>query len=237
MQIAEFQFVEKEQMQSVLHDVGNMLHGITGYVELAAMRLENDPEKVGEALQRAMAAGAQAINFFHIMSRNLTASEPSPETFVAEIVEETVDFWGRIFSPGIEIRKNIEKDRCPVGACPATVCQVAMNLIINAFQAMGDSGVLSVRVDTVAFGTSYVCLNNCLPPGRYSRIVVEDTGCGIPPEKLGKIFDSGFTTKSLGRGIGLAMVKKNLQRCGGGIRVRSTPGKGTRFEVFFPCLH
>ena len=70
--------------------------------------------------------------------------------------------------------------------------------------------------------------------GDYVCLEVKDTGCGILPENLPKIFDPFYTTKSLGRGLGLAAVQGIVRRAGGSIQIRSAPGQGSTFEILFP---
>jgi two-component system sensor histidine kinase AtoS len=97
---------------------------------------------------------------------------------------------------------------------------VFTNLFLNAVQAMGvKGGVLVVKVNTDAENV---------------RIEISDTGCGIPPENLPKLFEPYFSTKETGTGLGLAIVKKNLEEHKGKIDVQSTPNKGTTFTVTLP---
>ena len=98
--------------------------------------------------------------------------------------------------------------------------QALLNLALNACQAMPDGGTLSI---------------GCEPArGRRVKLTVTDTGVGIKPEHLQKIFDLYFTTKERGSGIGLSMVYRTVQMHDGEIEVQSTPGKGTTFTVLLP---
>jgi signal transduction histidine kinase len=94
-----------------------------------------------------------------------------------------------------------------------------MNLAINAIQAMPNGGTLRL---------------SCAPAGSRVEIRIEDTGVGIPPDHLGKIFDLYFTTKDHGTGIGLSMVYRIIQLHDGDVEVQSTPGHGTTFRVLLP---
>jgi signal transduction histidine kinase len=98
--------------------------------------------------------------------------------------------------------------------------QALLNLAINACQAMADGGTLRITGRTA--------------PRRRVVVEIEDTGVGIPPENLGRIFDLYFTTKDKGNGIGLSMVFRIVQLHDGDIEVQSTPGRGTTFKLLFP---
>jgi len=98
--------------------------------------------------------------------------------------------------------------------------QAILNLALNACQAMPDGGTLRLRCESVR--------------GRRVCITVTDTGVGIKPEHLQRIFDLYFTTKERGSGIGLSMVYRTVQMHDGEIEVQSTPGKGTTFTILLP---
>ncbi len=123
-------------------------------------------------------------------------------------------------------RRHISmKVDCPEGipeinADPGMLSQALLNLALNACQAMPDGGTLKLACRTA--------------PRRRVEIDVEDTGIGIPPEHLSRIFDLYFTTKEKGSGIGLSMVYRIVQLHDGEVEVQSTPGRGTRFRLIFP---
>jgi signal transduction histidine kinase len=107
----------------------------------------------------------------------------------------------------------------PINADPGMLRQALLNLALNACQAMPDGGTLKIACR--------------IAPGRRVEIDVEDTGVGIPPDDLGRIFDLYFTTKEKGTGIGLSMVYRIVQLHDGEVEVQSTPGMGTRFRLAF----
>ena len=112
------------------------------------------------------------------------------------------------------------RDLPEINADPAMLRQALLNLALNACQAMPHGGSLRLA---------------CRPLSRKRvELVVEDTGVGIPPEHLQKIFDLYFTTKEKGSGIGLSMVYRIVQLHDGEVEVQSTPGRGTRFRLVFP---
>jgi signal transduction histidine kinase len=128
-------------------------------------------------------------------------------------------------APEASRRHITMKSDCPEGipeinADPGMLSQALLNLALNACQAMPDGGTLKLACRTA--------------PRRRVEIDVEDTGVGIPPEHLGRIFDLYFTTKEKGSGIGLSMVYRIVQLHDGEVEVQSTPGRGTRFRLIFP---
>src|SRR5262249_59084686 len=120
----------------------------------------------------------------------------------------------------------------------AQIRQVVMNLITNASEALGsEKGVIQVSVaagdpDPDAAGARPA---DHLQP-KYLRLEVRDSGCGMSESVQASIFDPFFTTKRAGRGLGLAAVQGIIRRHGGTIRVESTQGQGSRFEISLPCI-
>jgi signal transduction histidine kinase len=116
--------------------------------------------------------------------------------------------------------------------------QIVMNLVINASEAIGGAeGEIRVGTSRVTGGQELAPDSaTSLPQGDYLRLEVTDTGCGMTPEIRARVFDPFFTTKSGGHGLGLAVVHGITHSHGGAIHVISAPGRGTTFEVLFPCM-
>src|SRR5258708_11854295 len=120
----------------------------------------------------------------------------------------------------VSVKWECPRDLPDVSADAAMLRQALLNLDLNACQAMPDGGALRIA---------------CRAAARHRvEIDVEDTGVGIPPDHLQKIFDLYFTTKEKGTGIGLSMVYRIVQLHDGEVEVQSTPGSGTRFRLVFP---
>jgi signal transduction histidine kinase len=116
--------------------------------------------------------------------------------------------------------------------------QVVINLIMNAAEALEDQqGFITVTTER-AFSDSPMAVPKMatLPAGEHVRLTVSDTGSGMSPETRARIFDQFFTTKSSGRGLGLAAVHGIVRSHGGAITVVSEPGAGSTFEVLIPCI-
>jgi CheY-like chemotaxis protein len=112
------------------------------------------------------------------------------------------------------------------------IAQVIQNLVLNAVQAMPGGGIISIalRNEEIAPGA-----NAALAPGRYLRLAITDSGHGIPPETLPRIFDPYFSTKKTGSGLGLATVYSIVKKHQGHIQVESTPGRGATFILWLPA--
>ena len=119
----------------------------------------------------------------------------------------------------VAVRQECPRDLPEINADPAMLRQALLNLALNAIQAMPNGGTLRIT---------------CRSERGSVEIDVEDTGVGIPPEHLQRIFDLYFTTKEKGSGIGLSMVYRIVQMHDGDVEVQSTPGSGTRFRLVFP---
>jgi signal transduction histidine kinase len=112
--------------------------------------------------------------------------------------------------------------------------QAVLNLLLNAVEAMGPEGALTVRTDLVARDAQMQPQEGDQAQ-RFLRLDITDTGVGIPPEKLDSVFEPFFTTKPHGTGLGLAVTRRIIEEHNGLIRVKSQPGKGTTFTVFLPA--
>lgn len=121
----------------------------------------------------------------------------------------------------VRIARSFAPDLPPVQADANLIRQALLNLVLNAIQAMPDGGRLDVRTEAA--------------PGA-ARVVVGDTGVGIPPEHLGQIFNLYFSTKPAGTGLGLPMARKIVEEHRGTLEVRSEPGRGSAFTLSLPTL-
>jgi CheY-like chemotaxis protein len=136
----------------------------------------------------------------------------------------------------IEIRQSLI-NKGMVLADPTQIHQVMMNLCTNAAHAMDKSGgVLEVRLEKVTVDGDAHGQKLNLVPGSYLRLLISDTGHGMTPDVMARIFDPYFTTKEIGRGtgLGLAVVHGIVHGHGGAITCKSSPGMGTTFEIFLP---
>ena len=242
---AEAQLRQTQKMEAlgtlsggIAHDFNNILAAIIGFTELMAGRAAKG-SRDERHLQRIMEAsirGRDLVRQMLAFSRK-TEQEKKPLR-VSSIVKETVALIRAAIPATISIRVNTLSEPELILADPTQIQQVLMNLCTNASHAMREKGgTLDIDLDGVSVSPS-----NCDPqemrPGLYARLIVRDTGTGMPPDIIDRIFDPFFTTKKLGEGtgLGLSVVHGIVKQHNGYIFVESEPGKGSIFTVYFPKI-
>jgi PAS domain S-box-containing protein len=220
----------------IAHDFNNILGIILGNTELALLdRPEEQPtrhawEQVHQACLRAQALVRQILSFSRKTPQELQLCHLSP------IVQESLALMRAVIPTTIDLRLEMTATADVVLADPAQIHQVVMNLVMNAAQAMEyTGGVLTVSLVDLTLDET-AAQRHELKPGAYVQLTVRDTGCGIAPAIMGRIFDPYFTTKEVGKGtgMGLAVVHGIVTHHGGAIRVQSVQDQGASFQVYLP---
>jgi signal transduction histidine kinase len=152
---------------------------------------------------------------------------------IPDVVDQSIDLTRATVSRNIAFSVTHHKP-ATVWADISRIRQIVLNLLTNACESLPQAkGTVCVSTATVEVGSKDAARG--LPPGHYVLLRVEDNGCGIPENALGRIFDPFFTTKFLGRGLGLAAVQGIVRSLGGMVKVESTVGIGSTFQVMLPC--
>ena len=220
----------------IAHDFNNILGVILGYTEMAhedappGSELEKDLEKVLAASHRARDLVRQILAF----SRQANVERMPMK--IQPLVKEGLKMLRASIPTTISITANIDPQAGVILADPTQIHQILINLCTNAYHAMESSGgELSVSLQPAKVSADQQEALG-LAPGNYIKLAVSDTGVGIGPDVIGKIFDPYFTTKevSKGTGMGLAIIHGIMQEYGGAITVSSKMGEGTTFEAYFP---
>nr|NJM02042.1 PAS domain S-box protein [Desulfobacula sp.] len=222
----------------IAHDFNNILSSVLGFTELAKMQCAKDTE-TGKYLDRIFSAGIRARDLVrHILVFSRQQDIKREPLSIAPLVKECLNFIRASVPRNIDIVQNIQGSDCTVMADPSQIHQVIMNLCTNAAQAMkGKSGRLEVCLKPVQIEDWERFRIKGLKQGRYLKLTVSDSGCGIPESVLERIFEPFFTTKERGEGtgMGLSIVHGIVKDMGGAVSVYSEPGRGTTFQVFFPA--
>jgi nitrogen-specific signal transduction histidine kinase/CheY-like chemotaxis protein len=223
----------------IAHDFNNILAAIQGYTEMArddaqpGSSVANDLDKVLIASRRAKDLVQQILAF----SRQAAVARIPIQ--IQPMVKESLKMLRASIPTTISITTDIHPRCGTVLADPTQIHQIIMNLCTNAYHAMeATGGELSVKVRTASLVAPASADTSQIAPGEYVEVVVSDTGCGIGPDIIGKIFDPYFTTKGIGKGtgMGLSITHGIIQSYGGVITVESTLGLGTTFHVYLPVI-
>jgi two-component system, cell cycle sensor histidine kinase and response regulator CckA len=224
--------------RGVAHDFNNILAAIVGASELlAAQYREGHPSRVeAEEIRQAAERGAALTRQLLAFSRPQTF-EPKVLDLQAQIASfETT--LRRIVGNAVTLTLRAIGESAYVKVDPGQLQQVLMNLVLNARDAMPDGGTLEIRVDSFDVDEHNAARYPGLPPYRYARIAVQDSGVGMDAELRSHVFEPFFTTKeaSKGTGLGLSIVYSIAKEAGGTVTCVSAPGKGTTFEVVLPVV-
>ena len=223
----------------IAHDFNNVLWGILGFSEMALIQFESEPAKAKHSIERVVESGNRAK---YIVQQILQFSRQSKISIgpldITIVTKEVVRLLQATIPSNFELRLNIPEGSFTVHADPTQIHQVLMNLCTNAYHAMRDmtKGVLSIALERIQAESKIICHSQILNAGAYIGITISDTGHGIEPEYLEKIFDPYYTTKQKedGTGLGLAVSFGIIKSFGGGIRVESQKEKGSTFLVYLP---
>ena len=217
------------------HDFNNILAIILGNVELLKVYLPADPytDEIVDAVLRATLRGKDLTGHLLAFSRRRLLNPQAVDVNI--VVAEIVRLLGRTLGATIHVTTSTSTDAGMAYADPAALEAAVLNVALNARDAMPEGGSLAIHTSTVKV-TERRETEDDLEPGLYMLIALEDNGCGMPPEVLGRVFEPFFTTKSGGRGtgLGLSMVYGFAKQSGGTVKVASAPGRGTTVSLFLP---
>ena len=225
----------------IAHDFNNILTAIVGFTQMALFKIpEDNPGR--QDMEKVLASSSRATDLVRrILAFSRQSDQGRKTVHLVPIIDEVMKLLRSSLPTTIEIRRvsAIARDRDQMIADPTQLHQVVMNLCTNAAHAMrAGGGTLSIELGEVEIDASLVTRYRNLTPGPYLRLTVSDTGHGIDPAVMERIFDPYFTTKKPGEGtgMGLAMVQGIVKSHGGAVTVYSEVGQGTTFQVFLPMI-
>ena len=219
----------------IAHDFNNLLGAVLAQAELAQAEVAagSIPKSELEAIRDVAIRGSEIVRQLMIYAGN--ESESIEVINVSQVVEEILPLLKISVSKHARIETDLSPHLPAIRASTAQVSQLVMNLGTNASEAIGDrDGVIRMTTRRVMVGHNSRKIER-LPEGQYVELEVSDTGCGMLPETQERVFDPFFSTKSEGRGLGLAVVYGIVRDLGGAINLVSEAGHGTTFQIMLPC--
>jgi len=220
----------------VAHDFNNLLTVVKGNSSILAERLGSGHNliklttQIDGAADRAVSLTRQLLAFCRMQVMQPKILD------LNELVSEMCKLLRRLVPEDIAFNFRAGESLGRVKADPGQIEQVIMNLVVNAGDAMPGGGILTVETRNATIFEQEVPRRAPASPGQYVLLSVTDNGMGMDAETRARIFEPFFTTKEQGKGtgLGLATVYGIVKQSGGFIWVESEPGKGARFEIYFP---
>lgn len=227
----------------VAHDLNNILSGLVSYPDLLLMRLptDSDMRKPLTTIQNSGRRAAAIVQDLLTLSRRgvTTAEVVNLRGIIEEYLSSPEHAKIMSYHPDVRIATHFDPDVMDIIGSPIHLGKVAMNLISNAAEAIDLNGTIAIHlsneyIDEPIHGYDQI------QPGNYVRLAVSDTGHGIAPQDLQRIFEPFYTKKKMGRsgtGLGMAVVWGTVKDHQGYIDVQSHEGTGTCFDLYFPVTH
>jgi PAS domain S-box-containing protein len=220
----------------IAHDFNNMLGAIFGESDVALLETtSNSPGR--ENIERIKAVAVRASEIVKLLMAYAGDTDVAKEVVdLSRIVEEVIRLLRGSISERTALHANLAKHLL-VRVNATQIRQVVLNLVKNAEEALkGQGGLITVTTERVHIGQPPAVESSTdLSEGEYIRLGISDTGCGMTQDVQARAFDPFYTTKFLGRGLGLAVVQGILRSHRGHIDIRSKQGEGSTFEILLPC--
>ncbi|MCB9988760.1 MAG: PAS domain S-box protein [Rhodospirillales bacterium] len=241
----EQKFAQSQKMQAVgqlaggvAHDFNNLLTAMIGFCDLLLLRHKPGDPSFSDIMQIKQNANraANLVRQLLAFSRQQTLRPRVQD--MTDILTEVSHLLRRLMGANIELDLVHGPDIGLVRVDTGQMEQVLVNLAVNARDAMDGGGHLTIRTDSYDNKKPVKCGEDDMPPGRWVKIAVADTGCGMSKEVMDRIFEPFFTTKEVGQGtgLGLATVYGIIRQTGGYLNVESKKDKGTTFTIYLPSL-
>lgn len=246
----ELQLLQAHKMESIgrlaggiAHDFNNLLTAILGYSDVALAKVPAE-HPVVDLLRRVRGAGERAATLTRqLLAFSRTQVLATSATDVNAVILEFLRIVERIIGEDIVIETRLASKVPALMVDPGQLEQVLLNLVVNARDAMPTGGRLLISTETLMVGGEDVeslaaAFTDRPEPGTYVKLVVKDSGIGIPPDVLPLVFEPFFTTKERdkGTGLGLSTVYGVVKQHRGHLGVASVQGKGTAFTILLPVV-
>jgi PAS domain S-box-containing protein len=239
------QLLQAQKMESVgrlaggvAHDFNNMLQTILGYSDLSLDQIE-ETSPVHEGLVEIRKAAMRSADLTRQLLAFARKQTTKPKILdLNDTVAGMLKMLQRLIGEDIDLAWLPGHGLWPVKMDPSQLDQILANLMVNARDAIADTGKITIETENILLDTVYCTDHPGFRPGEYVLLIVSDNGCGIDKETLAQIFEPFFTTKEMGKGtgLGLSTVYGIVKQNNGFVNVYSEPGQGTTFRIYLPSF-
>jgi two-component system cell cycle sensor histidine kinase/response regulator CckA len=239
----EVQFAQSQKMQAVgllaggiAHDFNNLLTAMIGFCDLLLLRHRAGDQSFADIMQIKQNANRAANLVRQLLAFSRQQTLQPRVLSITDVLAELSHLLRRLIGENIELNMIHGRDLKPVRVDQGQLEQVIINLAVNARDAMADGGELTIRTENVTTGEPLQRGAEIMPPGNYVLIEMKDSGTGIPPDIMDRIFEPFFSTKAVGSGtgLGLSTVYGIVRQTGGFVFVDSGIGTGATFRIYLP---
>lgn len=239
---SERRLFQSQKMQAIAtlaggiaHDLNNTMTKVLGYTEVLKEQLAENTDQsrllsnISTSARKASDLAWQLLAYARGGKYQL--SSMSLNEHILELLEEQKSR----LPAGVEIEKDLESGLWDVNADPTQMRQVLINVLSNAVESMDGQGRLSLSTRNVELEAKIETDSEDMAEGKYVYLAISDTGAGMDKHQLARVFEPFYTTKMLGRGLGLSAVYGIVKNHEGYIRASSQRGKGATFEIYLPA--
>ena len=239
----EAQLTQSQSLQAVgqlaggiAHDFNNLLTAMLGAADEALERGQSDPDTIADLRQIRASGERGAALVRHLLAFGRQQALHPRAVPINGAITDLTAILRRLLGSSVQLKLELEEPDRSVRVDPTQLDQVLINLAVNARDAMPGGGDLTLRTGHMNLFRALVRGEETIPPGRYVMVEVQDTGTGIPPDILARIFDPFFSTRRDrgGTGLGLSTVHGIIRQSDGFLAVDSVVGRGTRFRIYLP---
>jgi len=223
----------------VAHDFNNLLTVILGNLDTILRRAPSGDEKLQRAIEHATQGAERAAALTHQLLAFARRQPLSPKpTVINQLVTTFLELIRRTLPENISVQSRLSGGAGYVSVDPNQMESALLNLAVNARDAMGGKGTLSIDTELIDVDANEAQRLGDLNPGPHAVISVTDTGAGMSPEVVARAFDPFFTTKPQGQGtgLGLSQVFGFVKQSGGSVKLQSEVGRGTTVKIYLPRI-
>ena len=226
----------------VAHDLNNVLASAVGYPDLLCLQLPPDSplrDSLEKIKKSGLKAAAMVSDLLTLVRRGIVTKKiTNMNLLISEYLNSPEFERLRSYHPEVTVEPFLDKALCNMNASPVHIMKAIMNLVSNGVEAVSGPGNLTIMTRNIEITKPFKGYDDEIPPGEYVVLEVADTGSGMSPKELEKVFEPFYSKKVLGKsgtGLGMTVVWGAMKDHEGHIEVQSTKGSGTSFRIYFPA--